>query len=188
MPRSSWSIVMKRRARRAGSLAVLAVSILALSPASAHDHRPPPHGHNPPPPHGHAPPPGHGHPPVHAPPPVYVRPPVTVVRPAPPVRWYPGNPGWWHGHPDFVGYVGVRRGYYFAPGYGYYPVASAYYGRVWVVGAVLPVELRRYYVVNPGYYGLAVAPAGHAWIYANGSIVLASRTTGVIVRTVPRVW
>jgi hypothetical protein len=113
---------------------------------------------------------------------------VTVVRPAPPVRWYPGNPGWWHGHPDFVGYVGVRRGYYFAPGYGYYPVASAYYGRVWVVGAVLPVELRRYYVVNPGYYGLAVAPAGHAWIYANGSIVLASRTTGVIVRTVPRVW
>jgi Ni/Co efflux regulator RcnB len=45
-----------------------------------------------------------------------------------------------------------------------------------------------YYVVNPAYYGLAVAPAGHAWIYANGSIVLASRTTGVIVRTVPRVW
>ena len=67
-------------------------------------------------------------------------------------------------------------------------LAEAAERRARAKAAVLPVELRRYYVVNPGYYGLAVAPAGHAWIYANGSIVLASRTTGVIVRTVPRVW
>jgi hypothetical protein len=122
----------------------------------------------------------------YVPPPV-VRPAPVVVRPAPP-RWQPGNPYWWRGHPDFVGYVGVRRGYYFAPGYGYYPVGPAYYRRAWVVGTTLPVAMRRYYVVNPGYYGLAVAPAGHAWIYANGRVVLASRTTGVIIRTGPRIW
>lgn len=161
MPQTSRSIV---RLVSATLSAMIAVPMLGASPAAAQRYAPPP----PPPPH--------------------VRPAPIVVRPAPPPRWQPGNPNWWRGHPDFVGYVGVRRGYYFAPGYGYYPVPAAYYGRTWAVGTTLPVALRRYYVVNPAFYGLAVAPAGHAWIYANGHVVLASRTTGVIVRTGPRIW
>ena len=35
--------------------------------------------------------------------------------------------------------------------------------------------------------GLTVAPAGYRWIYVNNNITLINRS-GVIVRSVPRVW
>lgn len=103
------------------------------------------------------------------------------------VHYDRNNPNWWHGHPGFNGYHGVRHGYYYAPGYGYYH-AHGYYGRAWVVGVTVPVAFRSYVVVNPAFYGLAVAPVGQSWIYVNNNIVLINRSSGVIIRTVPRVW
>lgn len=85
-------------------------------------------------------------------------------------------------------YRGPRQGYYFAPGYGYYRVPAGYYGRVWAVGVVVPVPLRRYYVPAPAVYGLAVAPAGCSWIFAGNRIVLVVNRTGVVVRLGPVFW
>lgn len=86
------------------------------------------------------------------------------------------------------GYVGVRRGYFFAPGYGYYPVPRTYWGVRWNVGVVVPVPLRRYYVVEPAVYGLAVAPRGYLWIHLDSRAALVSVDTGVIVRISPPLW
>lgn len=85
-------------------------------------------------------------------------------------------------------YRGPRRGYYYAPGYGYYRVPTGYYGRVWAVGVVVPVPLRRYYVPAPAVYGLAAAPAGCSWIFAGNRIVLVVNQTGVVVRLGPVFW
>ena len=103
------------------------------------------------------------------------------------VRWDRDNPNWWHGHPGFAGYHGPRQGYYYAPHHGYYVVPRTYWGRTWVVGATVPASMRVYVVSNPAFYGLTVAPAGYRWIYVNNNITLINRS-GVIVRSVPRVW
>jgi Ni/Co efflux regulator RcnB len=95
--------------------------------------------------------------------------------------------GWWHGQPGFNGYHGARRGYYYAPGHGYYHshgFSSAY----WRVGGVFPASARRYVVVSPSYYGLAVAPAGHRWYYSGPNLVLVAIATGVIVKSVAGGW
>lgn len=102
--------------------------------------------------------------------------------------WDRANRTWWHGRPEFVGYVGARPGYGFAPGYGYYRIAPAYYGRRWVVGGRVPVELRRYVVVNPGFYRLRPAPHGHAWIYVGNDIALIALASGLITELVRSVW
>jgi Ni/Co efflux regulator RcnB len=98
------------------------------------------------------------------------------------------RPGWWRGQPAFVGYVGPRRGYYFAPGYGYYAIPRGYWQRPFVAGVVLPVRMRAYVVVAPATYGLAPAPAGYAWYYAGPGMVLAATSTGVIVQSVAGGW
>lgn len=98
------------------------------------------------------------------------------------------RPGWWRGNPAFVGYAGPRAGYYFAPGHGYYAVPRGYYGRPFVAGAVIPVPMRRYVVVQPAMYGLAPAPVGYGWYYAGTSLVLASIATGVIVQSIAGGW
>lgn len=98
------------------------------------------------------------------------------------------RPGWWRGQPAFVGYVGPRRGYYFAPGYGYYVIPPRYVGRPFVAGVVLPVPMRTYVVVEPAMYGLAPAPAGYAWYYAGTGMVLAAISTGMIVQSVAGGW
>ena len=98
------------------------------------------------------------------------------------------RPGWWRGNPAFVGYTGPRAGYYFAPGHGYYAVPRGYYGRPFVVGAVIPPPMRRYVVVQPVMYGLAPAPAGYGWYYAGTSLVLASVASGQITRSVAGGW
>ena len=98
------------------------------------------------------------------------------------------RPGWWRGQPTFVGYTGPRRGYYFAPGYGYYAVPHGYVGRPFVAGVVLPVPMRTYVVVRPAIYGLAPAPAGYAWYYAGSGMVLAAIATGMIVQSVAGGW
>jgi hypothetical protein len=97
------------------------------------------------------------------------------------------RPGWWRGRPEFTVYAGPRRGYYFAPGYGYY-LPPRGYGRAWVVGVTLPVPMRRYVVIEPRVYGLRVPPAGYRWYYAGDRIVLAALATGIILESVPGGW
>lgn len=94
----------------------------------------------------------------------------------------------WRRPPPPAGYVGVRPGYYYAPGYGYYPVAAPYYARRWVIGGVVPVALRRYYVPAPAVYGLPVAPVGQSWIFVGNRIALVAGRTGVIVQLGPVFW
>lgn len=95
--------------------------------------------------------------------------------------------GWYRPAPP-RGYVGVRRGYYYAPGYGYYRVAPAYSGRVWVVGGYVPQPLRTYVVVDPAVYRLRPAPVGMRWIYVGNRVALVRVDTGIIVRLGPVFW
>lgn len=99
-----------------------------------------------------------------------------------------GQPGWWHGNTAFVGYAGLRPGYYFAPGYGYYAVPHGYAHATWVVGAPFPVTMRRYVVVQPAVYGLGPAPVGYGWYYAGSNFVLVALATGVIAQSVAGGW
>ncbi|GEM_PF-2039891 len=108
------------------------------------------------------------------------RPPIIIIDRS--------RPGWWRDNPAFVGYVGPRPGYYFAPGHGYYVVPPGYYGRPFVAGVVIPLPMRRYVVIQPALYGLAPPPPGYAWYYAGTSLVLAATTTGMIVQSVAGGW
>lgn len=99
-----------------------------------------------------------------------------------------GNPRWWQGRHEFNGYSGRRPGFFFAPGYGYHPVPSAYYGRAWGVGAVLPIDLRRYIVADPTVYGVEPAPSGYRWIYVDDGLAMIDGERGVIVRSVWHIW
>jgi Ni/Co efflux regulator RcnB len=94
----------------------------------------------------------------------------------------------WRAPPPAPFYRGPRPGHYYAPGYGYYAVPTGYYGRAWVVGAVVPVGLRRYYVPVPAVYGLPPAPIGYNWIFAGSRVVLVVGRTGVVVRVGPVFW
>ncbi|WP_260927632.1 RcnB family protein [Novosphingobium sp. 9] len=99
-----------------------------------------------------------------------------------------GHPGWWRGTPAFAAFYGPRPGYYYAPGYGYYPVPVGYAGRAFAVGVVLPMPMRSYVVVEPAAYGLAPAPMGYGWYFAGSSFVMASTAHGTIVRVVAGGW
>lgn len=94
----------------------------------------------------------------------------------------------WRRPPPPPGYAGPRRGYYYAPGYGYYAVATPYWARPWTVGTVVPVTLRRYYVPAPAIYGLPVAPPGCNWIFVGNRIALVAGRTGVVLRLGPVFW
>lgn len=98
------------------------------------------------------------------------------------------NPRWWTGRREFSGYAGHRPGFFFVPGYGYRPLAAAYAARSWVVGAILPPELRGYAVADPTVYGVDLAPVGYRWIYVNDGIALIDSNRGVIVRSVWHIW
>lgn len=94
----------------------------------------------------------------------------------------------WRRIPPPRDYGGPRRGYYFAPGYGYYPVPARYWGYRWGVGVVVPVPMRRYVIVTPGAYGLAPPPPGFGWVYLDTRVALVRLNTGVIVRLSPPLW
>ena len=98
------------------------------------------------------------------------------------------NPRWWQGRREFNGYAGHRPGFFFAPGFGYRPFPSGYAGRPWVVGVVVPPELRSYQVTDPTVYGVAPAPVGHRWIYVDDGVALIDTSRGVIVQSVSHIW
>jgi Ni/Co efflux regulator RcnB len=89
---------------------------------------------------------------------------------------------WWRGRRGFEGYGGHRNGFWFAPGWGYYQVDPRWYGYDWEIGAVVPYELRSYYVSDPEDYGLPPAPYGTAWVFLGDEIVLIDLQTGEIIQ------
>ena len=87
----------------------------------------------------------------------------------------------WRERTEWHGYRGVRPGFWYAPGYGYYPVAR---GQGWRRGSYVPPTYRTYYVQDPYYYGLAPAPRGYRWIYADGNFVMMALATGLIANVI----
>ena len=81
---------------------------------------------------------------------------------------------------EWRSFRGVRPGYWYAPGYGYYP--RAHY--TWRRGAYVPMTYRTYYVQDPYYYGLRPAPRGYRWVYADGNFVLMALATGLIANVI----
>lgn len=99
-------------------------------------------------------------------------------------RWDRNDRDWWRGRSDFRGYTGARRGYWYAPGYGYHRVEPRYSSYGWRRGHVLPPAYRGYYVRDPYYYGLRPAPRGYRWVHADNDLVLVALATGVIADVV----
>ncbi|MBL8772292.1 MAG: RcnB family protein [Phenylobacterium sp.] len=83
----------------------------------------------------------------------------------------------WRNRAEWREYRGARNGYWYAPGYGYRPVARGY---SWRRGAYVPTSYRRFYVQDPYYYGLRAPPRGYRWVYADGNFVLMALATGLI--------
>jgi Ni/Co efflux regulator RcnB len=82
---------------------------------------------------------------------------------------------------DWRDYQGVRRGYYYAPGYGYYRPPAQYYGHRWNRGQRLPSYYYSYRVYDPYYYDLPAAPYGYEYVYSGSDIILVALTTGIIL-------
>ncbi len=99
-----------------------------------------------------------------------------------------GRPGWWRGHSGFAGYAGPRRGHFFAPGHGYYPIPRGHSHTTWVVGRPYPSVMRRYVVIAPASYGLMPAPPGYGWYYGGANFVLVALSTGMIAQSVAGGW
>lgn len=95
------------------------------------------------------------------------------------MRYDRGHPETWRARPEWRMYHGVRPGYWYAPGYGYYRVNPRWHG-AWRRGAYVPPPYRHFYVDDWGYYGLRPPPPGYRWVYADGNFVLMALATGLI--------
>ncbi|MEO6378338.1 MAG: RcnB family protein [Caulobacteraceae bacterium] len=95
-------------------------------------------------------------------------------------RWDRNDRNWWRGRSDFRDYNGVRSGFWYAPGYGYYSVDPRYARYSWRRGAVVPRAYRNRVVVDPYVYGLRPAGRGQRWVYVDNNLVLMSIASGVI--------
>ena len=95
---------------------------------------------------------------------------------------------WWRNDRNFRGWNGIRVGFYFAPGYGYYSVPRSYYNQRYYAGSYLPSFFLRYRVSNYGYWGLPPAPPGTAWIHVNNAILLVDLWDGYIITVIYDVW
>jgi Ni/Co efflux regulator RcnB len=103
-------------------------------------------------------------------------------------HWDRNDRNWWRGRDDFRDYRGARRGYWYAPSYGYYRVEPRYYGYRWTRGAYLPPAYRGYYVRDPYVYGLRPAPRGYRYVYAGDDIVMIAIATGLIASVISNVF
>lgn len=95
---------------------------------------------------------------------------------------------WWRNDSRFRGWSGVRLGFYFAPGYGYYSVPQTYWNRQWYVGQYLPDIFWRYQVNDWRTYGLGYPPPGTRWVYVDNSIYLIDEYDGYIIEVIRDAW
>lgn len=95
---------------------------------------------------------------------------------------------WWRHDPRFRGWSGVRVGFYFAPGYGYYSVPRTYWNRQYYVGQYLPDIFWRYQVNDWRTYGLGYPPPGTRWVYVDNAIYLIDQYDGYIIEVVRDAW
>ena len=96
------------------------------------------------------------------------------------VRYNRARAETWRNRQEWRGYTGARRGYWYAPGYGYRRVDPRYARYNWRRGGYVPAYYRSYYVQDPYYYGLRAPPPGHRWVYADGNFVLMAVASGLI--------
>lgn len=87
----------------------------------------------------------------------------------------------WHGDSRFHDYSGVRMGFYFAPGHGYYHVPQQWYGHHWDRGEYLPRYFFSYRIYDPDYYDLPYPPYGCAWMFVGEDAVLVDLDTGQVI-------
>lgn len=95
---------------------------------------------------------------------------------------------WWRNDRRFRSFTGVRLGFYFAPGYGYYNVPRSYYGRQWGPGEYLPSIFWRYQLNDWRDYGLGMPPIGTRWVWVDNSIYLIDSFDGYIIDVVWNAW
>ena len=104
-------------------------------------------------------------------------------------RLGPSSPSdWWRNDSRFRGWNGVRLGFYFAPGYGYYSVPRTYWNRQYQVGQYLPEVFWRYQVNDWRTYGLGYPPPGTRWVYVDNTIYLIDDYDGYIIDVVRDAW
>ncbi|WP_269219241.1 RcnB family protein [Brevundimonas vesicularis] len=95
---------------------------------------------------------------------------------------------WWRNDRRFRGYNGVRVGFYFAPGWGYYSVPRSYWGRSWSVGQYLPDAFWRYQLNDWRTYGLGYPPDGTRWVSVDNTLYLIDEYDGYIIDVVRDAW
>jgi Ni/Co efflux regulator RcnB len=106
-----------------------------------------------------------------------------VLRPAQPTpqHWDRGDGGWWRGRPEWRDYKGDRPGFWYAPGYGYYPVDHTLWRHEWRRGEYVPEAYRHRVVTNWAWFGVRSPPRGYAWIWCGRQIALVSQGSGLIL-------
>lgn len=95
---------------------------------------------------------------------------------------------WWRNDRAFRGWSGVRIGFYFAPGYGYYNVPRSYWGRRFHEGELLPSIFWRYEIRDFDRWGLPWPPAGTMWVFVDNSIYLVDRYDGYVIEAIHDAW
>ncbi|MFN6981930.1 MAG: RcnB family protein [Brevundimonas sp.] len=95
---------------------------------------------------------------------------------------------WWRNDRRFHGYSGVRVGFYFAPGWGYYSVPRSYWGRDWSAGDYLPDTFWRYRLDDWRTYGLGYPPEGARWVLVDNTIYLIDERDGYIIDVIRDAW
>lgn len=95
---------------------------------------------------------------------------------------------WWRHDRRWRDYSGIRYGFYFAPGYGYYSVPRSYYGQRWYVGDYLPSIFWRYQLNDWRTYGLGYPPVGTRWVLVDNQIYLIDEIDGYIIEVIYDAW
>lgn len=95
---------------------------------------------------------------------------------------------WWRSDRRFRGYTGLRIGFYFAPGYGYYQVPRNYWGQRYHVGQYLPSIFWRYQLNDWRTYGLGYPPPGTQWVLVDNHIYLIDQYDGYIIDVIFDAW
>jgi Ni/Co efflux regulator RcnB len=101
--------------------------------------------------------------------------------PPQPQHWSRGDRSWWRGRAEWRDYRGERPGFWYAPGYGYYPVDRPLWGHVWRRGEYVPQAYRHRAVTDWAWFGVRAPPRGYAWVWAGKQIALVSQSSGLVL-------